>query len=248
MAATAPADDKVDPKVIKTGLILVVGILAVVFDTTIVSVALHTLVTQLHSSVSTHPVGQHRLPAGPGHDGAAVHLGVAAVRREAAVDVRAHRLPRRLHRVEPGLERRLPDRLASRPGGRRRAAAIGPDDAHHAGRRGQVARPDGHPHRAARADGPDPRPAHRGRDPDPPELAVHVLGERAVLPHRPRSGREVPAQGHRRRGQAEAGHPRVRAPRARHRGAHPRPVQRGRGGRVRPRGRDHPAGDRRRPA
>src|SRR3984885_9800764 len=53
MAATAPADDKVDPKVIKTGLILVVGILAVVFDTTIVSVALHTLVTQLHSSVST---------------------------------------------------------------------------------------------------------------------------------------------------------------------------------------------------
>jgi EmrB/QacA subfamily drug resistance transporter len=53
MAPTAPADDKVDPKVIKTGLILVVGILAVVFDTTIVSVALHTLVTQLHSPVST---------------------------------------------------------------------------------------------------------------------------------------------------------------------------------------------------
>jgi EmrB/QacA subfamily drug resistance transporter len=52
-APAAPADDKVDPKVIKTGLILVVGILAVVFDTTIVSVALHTLVTQLHSSVST---------------------------------------------------------------------------------------------------------------------------------------------------------------------------------------------------
>ena len=39
MAATAKADGKVDPKVIKTGLILVVGILAVVFDTTIVSVA-----------------------------------------------------------------------------------------------------------------------------------------------------------------------------------------------------------------
>ncbi len=39
MAATAPADDKVDPKVIKTGLILVVGFIAVVFDTTIVSVA-----------------------------------------------------------------------------------------------------------------------------------------------------------------------------------------------------------------
>src|ERR1700684_4319813 len=53
MNATAPANDKVDPKVIKTGLILVVGFIAVVFDTTIVSVALHTLATQLHASVST---------------------------------------------------------------------------------------------------------------------------------------------------------------------------------------------------
>ena len=53
MAATSPADDKVDPQVIKTGLILVVGFIAVVFDTTIVSVALHTLATQLHTSVST---------------------------------------------------------------------------------------------------------------------------------------------------------------------------------------------------
>src|ERR1700727_1041467 len=53
MTATTPADDKVDPKVIKTGLILVVGFIAVVFDTTIVSVALHTLATQLHASVST---------------------------------------------------------------------------------------------------------------------------------------------------------------------------------------------------
>src|ERR1700722_7206876 len=53
MAATAPADDKVAPKAIKTGLILVVGFIAVVFDTTIVSVALHTLAAQLHTSVST---------------------------------------------------------------------------------------------------------------------------------------------------------------------------------------------------
>jgi EmrB/QacA subfamily drug resistance transporter len=53
MAATGPADDKVDPKVIKTGFILLVGILAVVFDTTIVSVALHTLATHLHAPVST---------------------------------------------------------------------------------------------------------------------------------------------------------------------------------------------------
>ena len=53
MTAPARPDDKVDPKVIKTGLILVVGALAVVFDTTIVSVALHTLAADLHTSVST---------------------------------------------------------------------------------------------------------------------------------------------------------------------------------------------------
>ena len=50
MTATAPADDKVDPKVIRTGLILVVGFIAVVFDTTIVSVALHTLSVKLGTS------------------------------------------------------------------------------------------------------------------------------------------------------------------------------------------------------
>jgi EmrB/QacA subfamily drug resistance transporter len=52
MAAKA-ARDKIDPKVLKSALILVVGILAVIFDTTIVSVALHTLSVQLHTSVST---------------------------------------------------------------------------------------------------------------------------------------------------------------------------------------------------
>lgn len=50
---TARADDRVDPRVLKTALILVVGALAVVFDTTIVSVALHELAVGLHTSVST---------------------------------------------------------------------------------------------------------------------------------------------------------------------------------------------------
>ena len=45
--------DKIDPKVLKIALILIVGAMAVVFDTTIVSVALHTLATRLHTSVST---------------------------------------------------------------------------------------------------------------------------------------------------------------------------------------------------
>ena len=52
-AAPAPGPDKIDPKVLKTSLILIVGFLGVIFDTTIVSVALHTLATQLHAPVST---------------------------------------------------------------------------------------------------------------------------------------------------------------------------------------------------
>jgi EmrB/QacA subfamily drug resistance transporter len=53
MSADTPAIDRIDPKVLKTALILVVGGLAVVFDTTIVSVALHQLATSLQVSVST---------------------------------------------------------------------------------------------------------------------------------------------------------------------------------------------------
>jgi len=55
MAATPvkPAAGKLDPAVVRTALILVVGGLAVVFDTTIVSVALHTLSVKLGTSVTT---------------------------------------------------------------------------------------------------------------------------------------------------------------------------------------------------
>ena len=54
MATTpAPAADKLDPKVVKTSLVLIVGLMAVIFDTTIVSVALHTLALRMHTSVTT---------------------------------------------------------------------------------------------------------------------------------------------------------------------------------------------------
>jgi EmrB/QacA subfamily drug resistance transporter len=54
MAATAaPGQDGIDPKVLKRALILIVGFMAAIFDTTIVSVALHTLTAQLHAPVST---------------------------------------------------------------------------------------------------------------------------------------------------------------------------------------------------
>jgi EmrB/QacA subfamily drug resistance transporter len=52
-APAEPAAGKLDPRVIKTALILIVGGLAVIFDTTIVSVALHTLSVKLHTPVTT---------------------------------------------------------------------------------------------------------------------------------------------------------------------------------------------------
>src|SRR5215470_12268315 len=55
MAATPekPAAQRLDPALVRTALILVVGGLAVVFDTTIVSVALHTLSVELGTPVTT---------------------------------------------------------------------------------------------------------------------------------------------------------------------------------------------------
>lgn len=44
---------KIDPGVLKIAIALIVGAMAVIFDTTIVSVALHTLATELHTSVDT---------------------------------------------------------------------------------------------------------------------------------------------------------------------------------------------------
>ena len=38
-SAAAPGQDKIDPKVLKTALILIVGFMGVIFDTTIVSFA-----------------------------------------------------------------------------------------------------------------------------------------------------------------------------------------------------------------
>lgn len=51
VTGTDPAKDSIDPQVLKTAMILITGLLAVIFDTTIVSVALHTLAARLHTSV-----------------------------------------------------------------------------------------------------------------------------------------------------------------------------------------------------
>ncbi|WP_034270945.1 MDR family MFS transporter [Actinospica robiniae] len=47
------APEKLDPALVRTALILIVGAMAVIFDTTIVSVALHTLAAKLDTSVAT---------------------------------------------------------------------------------------------------------------------------------------------------------------------------------------------------
>src|SRR6202034_1690310 len=52
-SAAKPPVEKLDPKVVKTALILIVGGMAVIFDTTIVSVALRTLAVKLDTSVAT---------------------------------------------------------------------------------------------------------------------------------------------------------------------------------------------------
>jgi len=52
-AATATASAKLDPVLVRTAVALIVGGITVIFDSTIVSVALHQLSVDLHASVST---------------------------------------------------------------------------------------------------------------------------------------------------------------------------------------------------
>ena len=82
--------------------------------------AAHPRPRSLHASVADHPVGDDRLPARARHRGAALYVGAAALRRQAAVAGRAHGLPHRLNRFQPGVERRLAHRLAGGAGRRRR--------------------------------------------------------------------------------------------------------------------------------
>ena len=53
IVAKTTAEDRIDPKVLRIAVALIVGSLAVSFDTTIISVALHTLSVQLHASIAT---------------------------------------------------------------------------------------------------------------------------------------------------------------------------------------------------
>jgi len=50
--SASPTKEKVDPQVMGVAMVLIVGGLAVIFDTTIVSVALHTLAVQLNTTMA----------------------------------------------------------------------------------------------------------------------------------------------------------------------------------------------------
>ena len=51
--ADTPADDRLDPAFLRLALVMMTGVLAVVFDTTIVSVALRSLAADLHAPIET---------------------------------------------------------------------------------------------------------------------------------------------------------------------------------------------------
>ena len=87
-ARLAPGQDRIDPKVLKSALILVIGALAR---------HLRHHDRQRRAAypgrAAAHvgadgPVGDDRLSAGARHGGAAVRVGAAALRRQAVVDVR----------------------------------------------------------------------------------------------------------------------------------------------------------------
>ena len=238
MASTAkPTDEKLDPAVVKTALILVVGALAVIFDTTIVSVALHTLArAAAHLGPTIQWVTTGYLLA----LGIAVPLSAWGLQRFGGKRLWMFSLTvflvgsvgaslawnagsliawRVVQGVGGGLMLPLMITLIMQAAG------------------GKSLGRTRHARRAAGAARPDPRPGDRRRHPHPPELAVHVLGERAVLRRRHPARLAVPAST-----RPPAG-PRPQAPEARRARAAPhragylggpaRPGQRGHRRRVR---------------
>ena len=182
---------------IVTALVLMAGGIAVIFDSTIVSIALADPGHRSERPGQHHPVGQHRVPARARRDDPGGRLGAGADRRQAAVDDRADHLPGGIGRLQPGLGRAEPDRVPGGPGHRRRhhdAADGDPGDPAGARRRGpRTADGAGQPARRARS---DPRANHRRPHPERRRLALAVLGQRAVLPRRTRAGLAPAADRH----------------------------------------------------
>ena len=61
------ADDKLSPEIIRVAIVVIVGAIMSILDTTIVNVALETLSHDLARAAVDDPVGGDRLPARAGH-------------------------------------------------------------------------------------------------------------------------------------------------------------------------------------
>ncbi len=103
-APTGNGTNKLDPKVVRTALAIMAGGVAVVFDTTIVNVALNDLARDLHTPLPRHPgkpFGPGRTSRGDQHvvlllrgrlhdtaDESELHVGVMAAGRARRKDQR----------------------------------------------------------------------------------------------------------------------------------------------------------------
>ena len=180
-AAEVDVVDVVDPAVWRTVWTVLVGGLAVLFDTTIVAVALHTLATELDSSVATIQwVTTGYLLA------MAVTIPIAGWAQRVLGGKRLWMMG-----LAVFLAGSVLSSLAWNPasligvsrgaGCRRRRAGAVDVDAGHAGSRRPEHRSHHGRHQPARGARSDPRAGARRAHPAAPALVLDVLGQRAVL-------------------------------------------------------------------
>ncbi len=141
--ATRPssATSAVDPAVWRIAYTVIVGALAVVFDTTIVSVRAQRSGQGSARTDQHHPVGEHRISAGGVYHDPDHRLGAVRRRRKATLDRQPRRVPARL-----GCSAHAPGTpTASSPSGwsrrRRRHHDAAHDDLDHAGGDGRNVAP-----------------------------------------------------------------------------------------------------------
>ena len=115
-------------------------------------------------------------------------MGQRPLRRQAGLDGSAGPVHGRLDPVERGVEHRRPDRLPCAPGRRRRPHAAHPAEPIGRGGRRTQARTDDVADQSPHAVRANRGTSRRRPDRQPPVVAVDLLGQRAVLPGRPRPG------------------------------------------------------------
>lgn len=125
--------DRIDPHVLKIAVTIVIGALAVVFDSTILSVAINDLGRDLHAPLSTIQWVSTGYLLALAITMPVMRLGAIRAGRQAPVDPVAGPVPDRLDTERLGLERAEPHRLSRRAGHRRRVHDDPHRDPDHAG-------------------------------------------------------------------------------------------------------------------